>query len=52
MSYKVKIKNKVKKNLRKMPVAIQQNFDQLVDDLIANGPIQPFVAQFFQVEKK
>ena len=38
--YKVKIKNKVLKNVKKMPSARQDDFFDLVEDLRATGPIQ------------
>jgi mRNA-degrading endonuclease RelE of RelBE toxin-antitoxin system len=38
--YKVEIKNRVLKSVRKMPSARQDDFFDLVEDLRAIGPIQ------------
>lgn len=38
--YTVKVKNKVLKNVQKMPKARQEDFFDLVEDLRAEGPIQ------------
>lgn len=40
MEYIVQIKRKILKNVHKMPVAIQEKFYKLVDDLKDSGPIQ------------
>ena len=39
--FKVKIKNKVYKNISKMPVKIQEKMFLLVNDLRDKGPAQP-----------
>lgn len=38
--HKVKIKNKILKNVKKMPSARQDDFFDLIEDLQATGPIQ------------
>jgi mRNA-degrading endonuclease RelE of RelBE toxin-antitoxin system len=38
--YEVKVKKKVEKNLRSLPMAIQEKFRYLVEDLKTSGPVQ------------
>jgi mRNA-degrading endonuclease RelE of RelBE toxin-antitoxin system len=40
MSYRVKIKKKISRSLRKLPKNVQQIFFLLIEDLKADGPIQ------------
>jgi mRNA-degrading endonuclease RelE of RelBE toxin-antitoxin system len=40
MTYKVKIKKKVDRRLKKLPVNIQKLLFLLIEDLIVDGPIQ------------
>ncbi len=51
MSYKVKIKNKVQKNIKKMPAAIQESFTILLEDLRSTGPTQPAWANYSKLGK-
>jgi len=50
--YVVKIKNKVLKNITKMPKARQEDFHDLVEDLKATGPIQKGWPNFSPLDDK
>ena len=41
MTYKITVKRKVLKGIEKMPAAEQVKLALLIDDLAANGPMQP-----------
>ena len=49
--YDVRIKKKVAKNLKKMPVEVQMLFRALVMDLQTKGPVQPKWKNFSQLGK-
>jgi mRNA-degrading endonuclease RelE of RelBE toxin-antitoxin system len=40
MSYEVRIRSSIIKNLTKLPISVQKLFFMLVEDLKADGPIQ------------
>jgi hypothetical protein len=47
MAYEVKIKKKVARKLKKLPVNVQKMLFLLVEDLKADGPIQKKLEQLF-----
>jgi mRNA-degrading endonuclease RelE of RelBE toxin-antitoxin system len=51
MNYTVSVKKKVFKNLEKLPLAIQKKFASLVDNLEAEGPVQPKWKNFSKLGK-
>lgn len=50
MEFEVKIKKKIIRNLKKLPVNVQKLFFLLVEDLKADGPIQKSWNNFSPLE--
>jgi len=51
MKYDTKFKNKIKKSLSKLPLAVQKKFGKLVADLNDKGPIQPDWPNYSKLSK-
>ena len=49
--YKVLIKKKVLKEVKKIPVRVQEKLAVLVDDLIEKGPVQSGCRNYSKLEK-
>ena len=49
--YKVLVKRKLSRNIGKLPENVQDLFDELTDDLEANGPEQPSWPNYSKLSK-
>lgn len=49
--FRVSIKNRILKDVGKMPIAIQENLTALVEDLRDKGPVQPDWPNYSKIGK-